>query len=170
MVSPLLPQLSTCPAQDSAFTYQGRLEENGTPDNGRHDFRGQTFNRAAAGDPGDGPVSSTATLTAVPATHGSFVPPLRLGTALIPGARGRLERCRWTDGWSPFVALTPRPPTRPSAYVIHAASADAAGLTGPLPTGGLIGGYPGLAQFPNPGNLFTRTFAVDGPTRVNAAR
>lgn len=72
-------------AQGAAFTYQGRLDENGQLANGLHDFRAQVYNRATPGEPGDALGSTTLTRSAMPGTDGLVVLSLDFGAGLFNG-------------------------------------------------------------------------------------
>jgi hypothetical protein len=104
----------------TAFTYQGRLEESGTPANGLYDFRAHVYNRAVAGEPGDALVSSTLTLTAVPVTNGLFVLNLDCGAAPFNGEARWLALVVRTNNALNYMSLAPRPPLTATPYAILA--------------------------------------------------
>ncbi len=73
-------------AQDSAFTYQGRLQNNGLPSNGVYDFRFELFDAATAGNS-----LGVQTKPSVPVTNGLFSSSLDYGTSPFTGAARWLE-------------------------------------------------------------------------------
>lgn len=155
----LHPQLSTCLAQGTAFTYQGLLTQSGNPATGLYDFRAQVYNRAVAGEPGDALVSTTLTLSAVPVSNGLFVLNLDFGTAPFSGeARWLLLSVR-TNGSGAFNALNPRQPVTPTPYAILSGN-----LSGPLPASQLTGTV-SLATLPTGGNWpLSSTLTLDSST------
>src|SRR5215471_13129616 len=65
----IMIQSSTASAQGTSFTYQGRLDANGSPASGVYDFR---F-RAAVDSNGNNFVGSTSLAPGVPVNNGLFV-------------------------------------------------------------------------------------------------
>ena len=156
--SAMLLQPATALAQGTAFTYQGRLENAGAPANGSFDLRIAIYDAASSGSLLAGPLTNSP----VSVSNGLFTVTLDFGPGVFTGPDRWLEIAVRTNGGGAFSTLSPRQPLTPAPYAIYAAGADAAGLTGTLPAGALIGGYFNPVQFPNPGNLFTGTFTGDG--------
>src|SRR5512138_2984281 len=65
----------------TAFTYQGRLNDNGSPVNGLYDFRCQLYDAVEFG----ALVSATVTNAAVPVSNGLFVVNLDFGPTVFSG-------------------------------------------------------------------------------------
>jgi hypothetical protein len=64
-LSTLNLQLSTAFAQATAFTYQGKLAEGGTPANGRYDLRFILYDADAGGNQVGPLITTTGTITSV---------------------------------------------------------------------------------------------------------
>jgi hypothetical protein len=165
LLSTLNSQLSTVIAQGSAFTYQGRLNDGATPANGTYVFRFTAV---------DGPINGNSVGTpvvtpAVDVSNGLFTVTLDFGPGIFNGANRWLNIEVHTNQQNlNFTALTPPQPILPTPYAIYAAGANAAGITGVLPTAGLSGSYSNPLNLTNPNN----TYAGNGGdlTNVNAAR
>ncbi|MCX7858880.1 MAG: hypothetical protein N2385_02215 [Chloroflexus sp.] len=96
-----VPQAST----GSAFTYQGRLDNNGAPANGAYDFEFALFNDATAGSQ----VGSTISLSNVSVVNGVFTVQLDFGN-LFWQQQTHLEVRVRSSGAGSFTTLTPRQP------------------------------------------------------------
>ncbi|MFN3409758.1 MAG: tail fiber domain-containing protein [Limisphaerales bacterium] len=116
------------PAQTSAFTYQGRLDDGGAPANGRYDFIVTDFDAATDG-------SSTAfnLVTNIGVTNGLFTLALDLTALAFPGADRWLEISVRTNGGGGFTTLSPRQRVTSTPYAIFSHGANAAGLSGTIP-------------------------------------
>src|SRR5690606_3434293 len=68
-------------AQNTAFTYQGRLNSDGNPANGVYDFTFQAFDAPVAGNS----IGGTVSVNAVDVTNGLFTALLDLGTSPFTG-------------------------------------------------------------------------------------
>src|ERR1043166_5291807 len=134
VLSTLNPQLSTLHAQTTAFSYQGRLNDSGSPASGTYDLRFTIFDALASG-------------TTVAVSNGLFTVLLDFGASAFPGADRFLELGVRTNGSAPaYTTLAPRQPVLPVPYAIQAANAlnaataaTAAGLSGTLPASSLTG-------------------------------
>src|SRR6185295_9536210 len=95
-------------SQTSAFTYQGRLTDGGTPANGTYDLQFKLYDALTSGN--QLPIGSPLTLTrnGVPATNGTFTVQLDFGASAFPGADRFLDIGvkRPTD--SSYTSLNPR--------------------------------------------------------------
>ncbi len=133
-LSTLNPQLSTCFAQDTAFTYQGRLTENGSPANGVYDFR-----FTACGDAvlSGFQVGQPQTNNAVGITNGLFTTIVDLLSFADSQPRWLEVAVRPTGSTNDFAALGPRQLVTVSPKADYANRA--ATLTGTL-TEGLLPG------------------------------
>lgn len=112
----------------SAFTYQGRLLENGTATDGAHDFRFALFNEAAGG----AAINTAVTNLAVSVSNGVFSTALDFGIDAFSGANSWLEiAVRPANSTAEFTTLAPRQKLTPSPYSIF--TLKAASLTGTVP-------------------------------------
>jgi lysophospholipase L1-like esterase len=132
---------STAFAQGTAFSYQGKLNDNGGPATGIYDLRFTIFDAVTNGNV----VSGILTNAATPVTNGLFTVTLDFGSGVFTGNARWLEIAVRTNGASGFVTLTPRQPLTPTPYAILAGTAG--GLSGTLPVSQVSGVMP-LAQLP----------------------
>lgn len=160
LLSALSPLLSTCPAQGTAFTYQGRLNSAGTPASGNYDLTFTLFDSPTGG----ASVGGFVQLTAVPVTNGLFTVTINtnneFGTTAFNGAARWLEIGVRTNNNAilNFTALTPRQQLTPTPYAIFAENVGSGGLA--------AGTYTKAVTFNNPANSFTGNGG--GLTNVNA--
>ncbi len=107
-------------AQGTAFTYQGRLSDSGSPANGTYDM--QFCLRTAAS--GGSAAGNTNTLPAVQASNGLFTVTLDFGPGIFSGNPLWLEIGVRTNGnASPYTTLSPRQQLTPSPYALYAPQA-----------------------------------------------
>jgi len=118
-IAVLEPSLSNVFAQDSAFTYQGRLADNGSPANGVYDFTFQAFDAVAAGNS----IGGSVTVNGVGVTNGLFTAVVDLSSAPFTGPARWLQIGVSSNGMGNFTALAPRQPLTPSPYAIYAHTA-----------------------------------------------
>lgn len=104
-------------AQATAFTYQGRLDNGGTPANGFYDVTFTLFSVAN----GAGQIGSPQTSLATPVSNGLFTVTLDFG-ANFPGAGRWLELAVRTNGGGVYTVLAPRQPITAAPYAITAGS------------------------------------------------
>lgn len=120
-------------AQGTAFTYQGRLNNNSAPANGAYDMQFALFDAVTAGNP----IGSALTTNAVAVSNGLFTVTLDFGAGVFPGADRWLEIGLRTNGGGAFATLNPRQSITATPYAIRAASAAsataAAVVTGSVP-------------------------------------
>src|SRR5215471_12278093 len=111
-------------AQGTAFTYQGRLTDNGAPANGSYDLTFALFTTNV------GPVQIGPTITnaAVALSEGLFTVALDFGAGSFPGAERWLEIGVRTNGMGGFITLVPRQKLTPSPYAITAGTLVSGGL------------------------------------------
>jgi hypothetical protein len=121
LLSTLNPQLSSCHAQGTAFTYQGRLNNGSVPANGSYDVTFTLF----ATNTGSSAVAGPVTNAAVTVSNGLFTTTVDLGNA-FPGAARWLELAVSTNGGEAFTVLNPRQPITPTPYAITARTAGTA--------------------------------------------
>src|SRR2546430_3821302 len=168
-LSILNPELSTLRAQSTAFTYQGRLNDNGAPANGVYDLRFTIYD--STNNPGPiiaGPLTNSATGV----NNGLFTVTLDFGPGIFSGADRWLEiAVRTTGSSSAFTSLNPRQPWTPTPYAITASNLSgalpAAQLTGSLSPGQLSGVYSNGVAFTNPANSFNGSFTGNGGALSN---
>jgi methylthioribose-1-phosphate isomerase len=104
----------------TAFTYQGRLTEGGTPANGSYDLQLKLWDAANGG----GQVGSSITLGSVSVASGRFTVAVDFGPGAFAGSRRWLEigvAPGGSDG--PFTTLAPRQELTPVANAIYASNA-----------------------------------------------
>jgi hypothetical protein len=135
-------QFSTALAQGTAFTYQGRLENDGSAANGTYNLQFSLYNDDTGGNPLTGPVTNTA----VGVTNGLFTVTIDFGAEVWNGATNWLQIAVATNGSSSFATLAPRQELTPVPYSIVAeTAAGVAGLVVEANSDGapnLIGGSP----------------------------
>lgn len=144
-------QLSTAHARGMAFTYQGHLNDGGTPANGSYDMAFTLFATNTSGIAIAGPLTNLATSV----SNGSFNVTLDFGGAVFTGNNAWLEIGVQTNGGSGYVTLTPRQPILPVPYAIFANSAS--NLLGTLSAAQLGAGTAGINIS---GNAATATTAT----------
>jgi len=113
-------------AQGTAFTYQGQLQNNGSPANGTYNLTFTLFNINSGGSAVAGPMTNNA----VGITNGLFTVLIDFGPGVWNGQTNWLEIGVATNGVSTFTTLAPRQELTPTPYAIYAESAS--GLSGTL--------------------------------------
>jgi len=137
-------------AQGTTFTYQGRLDDGGTPANGSFDFTFTLYGVSIGGSAVAGPVTNAA----VAVTNGLFTTTLDLG-GNFSGADRWLEIAARTNGSGSFTTLNPRQKLTPMPYAITASN-----LSGTLAASQLSGSV-ALANLP------TTILVTNGQTGLN---
>ena len=107
-------------AQGTEFTYNGMLQENGNPANGRFDLSFSLYNAVTKGS-----LIGSVTNTATGVSNGLFVATLDFG-AVFNGANYWLEIAARTNGGGAFTTLSPRQPLTPAPYAVYAPTAGSA--------------------------------------------
>ena len=119
-------------AQGTAFTYQGRLHDNGSAGQGLYDLKFTIFDAPVNGAALAGPITNAAT----GASNGLFTVTLDFGAGVFDGPDRWLEMGVRTNGGGAFTTLSPRQKLTPTPYAIRAAnfsgSVAASQLTGTL--------------------------------------
>ena len=105
-------------AQTTAFSYQGRLSESGSPVTGSRFFRFTLFDENGAAIPG-ATVDQTLTVT-----NGVFNAQLDFGAAAFPGANRSLEIAVKINVGDAFTILNPRSPILAAPYSIKSKTAE----------------------------------------------
>src|SRR6184192_2682354 len=109
-------------AQTTAFTYQGRLTDGGTPANGNYDLQFALWDSARSGSQ----IGSTQTVNIVPVSSGIFTVTLDFGANAFPGANRFLEISARPTGASSFILLSPRQPITSTPYAVRSSNATLA--------------------------------------------
>jgi hypothetical protein len=159
-------------AQSTAFTYQGRLEDGGSPANGIYDLQFAIFNAATGG-------SGLVLLSpGTVVSNGLFTVTLDFGSGPFSGSDQWLRIGVRTNGSSaPYVDLAPRQQLTATPYALRAAIAstvpagsitssliaEGAITTGKLAPGALVAGLAaeGLAALPTSQAVVMSTLAAD---------
>jgi hypothetical protein len=149
-------------AQGTAFTYQGLLQNNGSPANGTYILTFSLFTNSAGGTAVAGPVTNSAVVV----SNGLFKVLLDFGSGVWNGASNWLELAVETNGGS-LSTLSPRQQVTPAPYAITAGNLD-----GTVSSSGLSGTYGNQLTLNNPANQFTGTFSGNGGslTSLNASQ
>lgn len=116
----LLWAAASAHAQGTAFTFQGRLHDNGVAATGVYDVRFAVYD---APD-GLGIVAGPLIQPGIAITNGLFLTTLDFGANVFTGPSRWLEIMTRTNGALSFSLLTPRQALAPTPYAIHAASAS----------------------------------------------
>jgi hypothetical protein len=146
-------QFATAQAQGTAFTYQGQLQNNGSPAYGTYNLTFSLFNTNINGVA----VAEPVTNNAVVITNGLFTVLIDFGPGAFTGQAKWLQIGVATNGSSTFANLTPRQELTPAPYAVYAESANATNLVGTIPEVNLSG----VALLAG-GNAFTGNQTVNG--------
>src|SRR6185369_9767607 len=104
--------LVTAQAQQTAFTYQGKLTDGGSAANGNYDLQFALFDSSTDGTQ----ISTTKTLASVSVSAGIFTVSLDFGANAFTGASRYLEIGARPSGVGSFTLLTPRQPIASTPY------------------------------------------------------
>ena len=115
-------QPATAHAQATVFTYQGQLQNNGSPASGTYNLTFSLFNTDTSGVAIAGPVTNNGVLV----SNGLFMVLIDFGSGAFTGATNWLEIAVETNGGNTFTTLTPRQRLTPTPYAIYAESAGTA--------------------------------------------
>ena len=116
----LLLSLQSVFAQGTAFTYQGRLNNNGAAANGSFDLTFSLFNTNSGGSATAGPVTNLATSV----SNGLFTVTLNFGGNVLNGATYWLDIAVRTNGNGVFTELSARQPITPAPYAVYSESGN----------------------------------------------
>ena len=157
-------------AQDTAFTYQGRLTDRGVPAGGTYDLRFVVFSGPAEGDV----IGIPWFTNALSISNGQFTALVDFGPGVFTGPSRWLEIGVRTNGdTGTYVILSPRQPVTPVPYALFAPNAgvsgtankvDAANILGVLATGQLPGS---VVINGGAGVRLTGTFSGSGEALTN---
>jgi hypothetical protein len=152
----------TIHAQGTAFLYQGRLNDGGSPATGNYDLRFAIYDAVSNGNAISFPLTNSATAV----SNGLFTATLDFGAGIFTGTNYWLQIGVQTNGMTnAFVTLVPRQPILPVPYAIFANGASnllgtlaATQLSGTLPSSAFAG-YTNTVSLTNSANLFSGTFS-----------
>ena len=102
----------------TAFTYQGRLADAGSPASGNYDLRFTVWDSAVGGLQ----VGGTVVLAPVPVSGGLFTVPLDFGAGIFTGPDRWLQIESRVFGGPTYSLITPRQQLTPAPYAIMAGS------------------------------------------------
>jgi hypothetical protein len=128
-------------AQGTAFTYQGRLDADGSPATGNYDVQFTLF----ATNNGGTAIGRAVTDGGIAVTNGLFTAAVDFGAGVFTGTNYWLDLAVRTNGASSFTELTPRQALAPIPYAVFANTAS--NLSGTLSVSQLNGTLP-PAQLP----------------------
>lgn len=150
---------SLASAQGTAFTYQGRLEDNGVPANNSYDFHFLVFDAENAG------IQQGVTLlrAGVAVSNGLFTTTLDFGADTFNGSARWLEIQVSPANLSDFITLTPRQALTPTPYALYASNASTAASATSVSWLALTGVPGGLADGVDDNTLYS---AGDGLSLV----
>ncbi len=155
----------TVNAQSTAFTYQGRLNDNGSPVTGSYDLRFTLYTSNTLGLASVG----VTTNSAVAVTNGLFTTVVDFGPGVFAGGSNWLEIAVSTNGGSAFSTLSPRQIILPVPYASYAATASSAitAVSASRANSVSVTNISGiLSTIQLPGNLVTNGGAFTG--KINA--
>lgn len=109
-------------AQTSSFTYNGRLNDGGTPANGNYDLQFALWDSLSGGTQ----IGSTLTLNTIAVSNGVFTVSLDFGAANFTGANRFLEISVRPSGGGSFTTLAPRQQITSTPYSIRTLNATTA--------------------------------------------
>jgi hypothetical protein len=109
-------------AQQPAFTYQGKLTDNGIPANGKYDLQFALYDSASGG----AQIGLTQTIANVSTSDGVFTVTLDFGPSAFSGGARFLEISTRPSGSSAFSMLTPRQPISSTPYAVRSLSSGTA--------------------------------------------
>ena len=120
----LLFTVHSASAQSTAFTYQGKLADNGNLANGSYDFQFKLFDTQTIGTGTQ--FGATQTVTGITVTAGIFTVQLDFGAcaSCFDGTARYLEIAVKPTSGSTYTTLGPRQPVTATPYAIHTLTAD----------------------------------------------
>jgi hypothetical protein len=109
---------ATASALGAAFTYQGRLDQNGVPANGSYDFQFRLYDALTSGN--QVPNGTTVVAVTRTVTNGIFTADLDFGALTFDGNARWLEIQVRPAASGAFATLSPRQPLTPAPYALFA--------------------------------------------------
>jgi hypothetical protein len=116
----LLAGANRATAQGTAITYQGQLQNNGSPASGTYNLTFSLFNTNASGVA----IAGTVTTNGVIVSNGLFTVQIDFGSGVFTGGTNWLQIGVETNGFGSFTTLVPRQKLTPVPYAIYAENAD----------------------------------------------
>lgn len=166
----LIGNILSAGAQGTAFTYQGKLNNGGSPANGLYDFRFRLASDALGNNLVGGPYLTNGILV----TNGLFMTTLDFGAGVFNGSNYWLEVDVKTNLAGGYTALSPLQAILATPYAVFAGTASnlsgtvsAGQLSGTLPSGQLGGAYSSAVVLSNAANSFSGNGS--GLSGVNAS-
>ncbi|HMP81726.1 MAG TPA: hypothetical protein PKA41_03350 [Verrucomicrobiota bacterium] len=161
VLAALLSFAAVCYAQTSAFTYQGRLLDGGSPAGTNYDMRftlHSSDNQTNANQ-----VGSVVNVVPVPVSNGLFKVSLDFGAIVFDGTARWLQiNVRPYGDTNAYVSLSPRQLITSTPYAIRSINAvnatTAVNVTGPLPATNVIGSIASSNLPPNVALLNSNAF------------
>jgi hypothetical protein len=159
-------------AQGTSFTYQGRLNDSGSPAGGSYDLTFALYNSTSLASTN---VAGPITNSAVAVTNGLFTTVLDFGPGIFTGTNYWLQiGVRANGDTNAFTTLAPRQPLTPTPYAVFANTASnlsgtlpSTQLSGALPSAQISGTYSGAVTFSNSANSFIGAFSGTGSSLSN---
>ena len=111
-------------AQTTAFSYQGRLTDNGISANGSYDLQFTLWDNLNGGSQ----IGLTQPVSNVVVSGGVFSVTIDFGANAFPGADRFLEISARPSGASAFILLTPRQPITSTPYAVRSGNASVADI------------------------------------------
>src|SRR5438552_5606888 len=106
-------------AQPTAFTYQGKMSDNGNPASGDYDMHFSVFDAAPTGTGNQ--IGSSVNVVPVTANNGLFTASLDFGGGIFTGPSRWLEiAVRPKGSTAAYTTLTPRQPLTSAPYAVMA--------------------------------------------------
>lgn len=159
----LLALTDVARAQNTAFTYQGRLSDGANPGTGRYDLRFSLHDDLNGGSNYGFPVTNSAVVV----SNGLFTTTLDFGQGPFNGTPLWLQIAARSNGVGAFTFLSPRQALTPAPYSLRAANAGTvfgSGILGIVPDVSLSANiarlnganqvFTGTSTFSNPANQF----------------
>jgi hypothetical protein len=150
-------------AQGTAFAYQGRLQNNGVPANGKYDLMFTLYTTNVDGVVVAGPVTDSATSV----SNGLFTVTIDFGAGAFTGNNFWLDVSVSPAGSNDFTDLSPRQPILPTPYAMMAITASnllgrlpGSQLTGPINASQLNGPVPSASLTSIPAGNLTGTVSL----------
>src|ERR1017187_817350 len=162
----ILMQPLAAGAQGTAFTYNGRLDDGGSPASGIYDLRFAIYDALTGGTQQGVLVTNAATAV----SNGLFTVTLDFGAGIFNGASRWLELGVRTNGGGAFGLLTPRQAVTPTPYAIYSASAASAGTAASATTATTANNFSGALAGDVTGTQGATVVAtIGGQTATNVA-
>jgi endosialidase-like protein len=111
-------------AQQTDFSYQGKLTDNGSPANGNYDLQFDLWDAPTGGNQ----VSPKKTLANIPVTNGVFTVTVDFGAGIFNGGLKFMEVAARPSGTGPYTVLSPRQQITSTPYAVRSLNTATADL------------------------------------------